>query len=125
MPILLLAYCLTNLFTIAFIWLDVYLWRQWYLHKDLLTEHDHDYAQRCLIGAIVLVVYLLIGKSIIRLLLSKTRLGEDEPKAERFEEQQQLSRPDGSIINIEHGGVKGKQTLVFIHGWNSNSMQWY
>ncbi|QJD97199.1 alpha/beta hydrolase [Mucilaginibacter robiniae] len=125
MPILLLAYFLTNLFTIVFIWLEVYLWRQWYLYKDLLTEHDHDYAQRCLIGAIAILVYLLIGKSIIRLLLSKTRKGEDEPKAERLEEQQQLQRPDGSIINVEHGGVKGKQTIVFIHGWNSNSMQWY
>lgn len=125
MPLIILGYVLTNLFTIAFVWADVYLWRQWYLHKDLLTEQDHDYAQRCLIGAILLVVYLLIGKSIIRMLFSKTRKGEDEPKAERYPEQQQIKRPDGSIINVEHGGIKGKQTIVFIHGWNSNSMQWY
>jgi pimeloyl-ACP methyl ester carboxylesterase len=125
MPLLLLAFALVNFTTIVLVWLDVYLWRQWYLHKDLLTEHDHDYAQRCLIGAILLLVYMLIGKSIIRLLLSKSRKGQDEPKAERLQEQQQLLRPDGSVINIEHGGVKGKQTIVFIHGWNSNSMQWY
>lgn len=125
MPVLIIGYLLANFFTIAFVWLDVYLWRQWYLHKDLLTAQDHDYAQRCLIGAIVLVVYLLIGKSIIRLLFSKNRKGEDEPKAERYAEQQRIERPDGSIINVEHGGVKGMQTIVFIHGWNSNSMQWY
>jgi pimeloyl-ACP methyl ester carboxylesterase len=125
MPLLVLAFILTNLFTIAFIGLEIFLWRQWYLFKDFLTEQDHDYAQRCLIGAIVLLVYLLIGKSIIRLLLSKSRKGEDEPKAERLEEQQQLQRPDGSVVNVEQGGVKGKQTIVFIHGWNSNSMQWY
>lgn len=125
MPLLVLAYFLTNVFTIAFIWVDVYLWRQWYFHKDLLTEQDHDYAQRCLIGAIIILVYLLIGKSIVRLFLSKSRKGEDEPKAERLAEQQQLQRPDGSVINVEHGGVRGKQTIVFIHGWNSNSMQWY
>jgi pimeloyl-ACP methyl ester carboxylesterase len=125
MPILLLAFFLTNLFTIAFVGLEIYLWRQWYLYKDLLTEQDHDYAQRCMIGAVILLVYLLIGKSIIRPLLSKSRKNEDEPKAERLEEQQQLQRPDGSVINIEQGGVKGKQTIVFIHGWNSNSMQWY
>jgi pimeloyl-ACP methyl ester carboxylesterase len=125
MPLLVLAFILTNLFTIAFIGLEIFLWRQWYLYKDFLTEQDHDYAQRCLIGAIVLLVYLLIGKSIIRLLLSKSRKGEDEPKAERLEEQQQLQRPDGSVVNVEQGGVKGKQTIVFIHGWNSNSMQWY
>jgi pimeloyl-ACP methyl ester carboxylesterase len=125
MPILIIGFLLTNFFTVALVWLDVYFWRQWYLHKDLLTEQEHDYAQRCLIGAVLLLVYFLIGKSIIRLILSKTRKGEDEPKAERLEEQQQLQRPDGSIINVEHGGVKGKQTIVFIHGWNSNSMQWY
>jgi pimeloyl-ACP methyl ester carboxylesterase len=125
MPLIIIGFLLANFLTIAFAWLDIYLWRQWYMHKDLLTQHDHEYAQRCLIGAIVLVVYLLIGKSIIRVLLSKSRKGEDEPKAERYPEQHRIKRPDGSIINVEHGGVKGKQTIVFIHGWNSNSMQWY
>jgi pimeloyl-ACP methyl ester carboxylesterase len=125
MPLLILGYLLVNLFTLAFVWLDVYLWRQWYLHKDLITEQDHDYAQRCLIGAIVLIVYFFIGRFIIRLLFSKTRKGEDEPKAERYPDQQRIERPDGSVINIEHGGERGKQTIVFIHGWNSNSMQWY
>jgi pimeloyl-ACP methyl ester carboxylesterase len=125
MPLILIGYLLVNIFTIAFIWLDVYLWRQWYLYKDLLNQQDHDYAQRCLIGAIVLIVYSLIGKSIVRLLLSKSRKGENEPKAERYPEQQQLHRPDGSIINVEYGGTKGKQAIIFIHGWNSNSMQWY
>jgi pimeloyl-ACP methyl ester carboxylesterase len=125
MPLLLLAYTLTNLFSIAFVVIEVYLWRQWYLHKDLLSSNGHDYAERCLIGAIILLIYLLIGKSLIRLLFSKARKGEDEPKAERLQEQQQIQRPDGSIINVEQGGVQGKQTIVFIHGWNSNSMQWY
>jgi pimeloyl-ACP methyl ester carboxylesterase len=125
MPLMLLGYVLTNLFTIAFVWIDVVLWRQWYLHKDLLTQQDHDYAQRCLIGAVALLAYMLIGKMIVRLLLSKSRKQEDEPSNNRYPEQQQIQRPDGSIINIEHGGIKGKQTIVFIHGWNSNSMQWY
>ncbi|MEJ7557954.1 MAG: alpha/beta hydrolase [Pedobacter sp.] len=125
MPLVILGFLLTNFFTIAFVWLDVYLWRQWYLYKDLLTEQDHDYAQRCLIGAIALIVYLLVGRFIIRMLFSKSRKGEDEPKAERYPEQQRIDRPDGSVINVEHGGQKGKQTIVFIHGWNSNSMQWY
>ena len=125
MPILLLAFIFTNLFTIGFVWLDIYLWRQWYLYKDFILESDQDYAQRCLIGAVAMLIYLLIGKTVIKLLLSKVRKGEDEPRAERFEEQQQINRPDGSIIHVEHGGIKGKQTIVFIHGWNSNSMQWY
>jgi pimeloyl-ACP methyl ester carboxylesterase len=123
MPLLIIFLLLIDLLSVAFVWLEVYLWRQWYYHKDIIT--DHDYARHCLIAAIAVLVYLLVGKSIIRLLFSKSRAGEDEPKAERLPEQEQLERPDGSIINIEHGGVRGKQTLLFIHGWNSNSMQWY
>ncbi|WP_031525477.1 alpha/beta fold hydrolase [Dyadobacter crusticola] len=123
MPILLLALTVANFFTIAFLGLEVYLWRQWYLHKDVVG--DHDYAQRCLIGALALLVFLSFGKSLIRILFSKGGKGTEEPDAERFEDQIKLSRPDGSVINIEQGGVKGNQTIVFIHGWNSNSMQWF
>jgi pimeloyl-ACP methyl ester carboxylesterase len=125
MPILLLVAVLANLSTLIFVWLDVYLWREWYLHKDLLDPADHDYAQRCLVFAIAVLLYAVIGKHIVRLFLSKRKSGEDEPQLERYTEQHRLQRPDGSIINVEHGGVKGKQTLIFIHGWNSNSMQWY
>jgi len=125
MPVLILGFLLLNFCTIAFVWLDVYLWRQWYLHKDLLTQQDHDYAQQCLIAAVLIAVFSVFGKGVIRLLISKRRSGEDEPKAERYPDQQRIVRPDGSIINVEHGGIRGKQTIVFIHGWNSNSMQWY
>ncbi|MCE7067028.1 alpha/beta fold hydrolase [Dyadobacter sp. CY326] len=123
MPVLLLALILTNFFTIAFLGLEIYLVREWYLHNDIIG--DYDYAQRCLIGAIALLVFLIFGKTLIRMLLSKSAKGVEEPTAERFDDQVQLERPDGSVINIEQGGVKGKQTIVFIHGWNSNSMQWY
>lgn len=123
MPLIVLALLLANLLTMAFVGLEVYLCREWYLHKDILA--DQDYARQCLMGAIALLLYLVVGKYIIRMLLGKSRKGEDEPETHRFQDQQQLQRPDGSIINIEHGGIKGKQTIVFIHGWNSNSMQWY
>jgi pimeloyl-ACP methyl ester carboxylesterase len=125
MPILLLFAVLANLFTMLFVWLDLYLWREWYLHKDLLNQADHGYAQRCLLFAIAVLLYALIGKHIVRLFLSRRKIGEDEPELERYPEQQRLQRPDGSVIHVEHGGIKGKQTLIFIHGWNSNSMQWY
>ena len=113
----------TNLFSIAFLGLEVYLCRQWYIHKDIIG--DQDYAQQCVIGALALLVFLAFGRSLISILLSKGSKGADEPRAERLKDQSKLQRPDGSIINIEQGGVKGKQTIVFIHGWNSNSMQWY
>jgi pimeloyl-ACP methyl ester carboxylesterase len=126
MPILILIAILANIFTIGFIWLDIYLLREWYLHKDLIQEHyGQEYAQYCLIAAIVLSAFMLLGKFITRFMMSKSKPGEDEPKMERYDEQYSLERPDGSVINVEHGGVKGKLTIVFIHGWNSNSMQWY
>ena len=125
MPFILLAALFINLFTIASVLLEVYLIRQWYLYKDVLTLHDQDYAQRCLIGAIILFLYLALGRFLVRILFSKSSKGENEPKAERYPEQHQVHRPDGSIINVEQGGVKGNQTIVFLHGWNSNSMQWY
>jgi pimeloyl-ACP methyl ester carboxylesterase len=124
MPVILLALLLTDLFSVAFVVADIYLWKEWYDHRNIFG--DEDYTRRCLIGAIALLAYVLLaGRSLIRLLLSKSRPGEDEIKAERLPEQEQLQRPDGSVINIEHGDVKGNQTIVFIHGWNSNSMQWY
>ncbi|MBG6234068.1 pimeloyl-ACP methyl ester carboxylesterase [Pedobacter sp. CAN_A7] len=125
MPFILLAALIANLITIALIWLEIHLIRQWYLHKDLSAVYDQQYAQKCLAGAIIILIYLLLGKFLVRKLISKSRKGEDEPIAERYPEQQQLHRPDGSIINIEYGGVKGNQTIIFLHGWNSNSMQWY
>jgi len=133
MPLVILVFFITELLTLFFIGLEIYLWRQWYLYKDVIGNHydignhyyDHNYAQRCLIGAVALLVYLLIGKSIIRIFLGKNRPGEDQPKAERCQEQEQLIMPDGTGIHIEQCGVKGKQTLIFIHGWDSNSMQWY
>jgi pimeloyl-ACP methyl ester carboxylesterase len=125
MPILIFGYLLLNLLTFASVWLEIYLLRQWYLHKDLIDATDQDYAQRCLIGAILLLIYFLFGRFIIRLLVSKRRKKEDQPKLERYPDQVKVQRPDGSVINVEHGGVRGKQTILFIHGWNSNSMQWY
>ena len=125
MPILIFGYLLLNFLTIASLWLEVYLLRQWYLYKDLIDVADQDYAKRCLIGALLLLIYFLFGRFIIRSIISKRRKNENEPKLERYPDQLKIQRPDGSIINVEHGGVRGKQTIVFIHGWNSNSMQWY
>jgi pimeloyl-ACP methyl ester carboxylesterase len=125
MPIVLLFALLTNAFTIGYVWFEIYLVREWLQHKDLLTSQDQDYAQRCLVIAIVLFVFSVVGHRILPYLFSKIRKNEDAPVLERFPEQRTIKRPDGSIINVEYGGTPGKQPIVFIHGWNSNSMQWY
>lgn len=123
MPLVLLAFLVADILSIFLFGLDIYLWREWYFNKDTL---DDEYARRCLIGAIALLLYMLAGgRSIIKLLLSKRRKSEDEPTTKRSNDSEELRRTDGSVINIEHYGVKGNPALVFIHGWNSNSMQWY
>ena len=123
MPILLPVLFFTHLFSIAFIGLEIYLGRQWYMHKDIVGHQD--YAQRCLFGAVAVLAFMSFGRSLIGILLSKAEKGADEPRPERLKDQSRLQRPDGSVINIEQGGLRGRQTIVFIHGWSSNSMQWY
>lgn len=122
MAILLLAFLLLDILAYALLGLDIYLFREWYLHHDSI---DEEYAHRCLIAAIALLPFLLSGRSIIRMILGNKRPGEDQPKVERSSNQEKLTRPDGTIINIEHYGKKENPAIVFIHGWNSNSMQWY
>jgi pimeloyl-ACP methyl ester carboxylesterase len=122
MPLLLLLLILPEIFTIAFIVLDVHLFREWYLWKD---TYDHDYAMRCLYGAIALAVYSLFGKAPISLLVSKLRKGEDEPNMNRSEQSEELQRPDGTVIHIEFMGDPNAQPILFVHGWNENSTAWY
>jgi pimeloyl-ACP methyl ester carboxylesterase len=122
MPILLLILLLTELLTVAFIVLDIHLIREWYLWKD---SFDHEYALRCLYGAIAITAYSLLGKNFIPRLLSKSRRKEDEPKQEHSKYSEQFKRPDGSVINIEFIGDNKLQPILFVHGWNENSTAWY
>lgn len=125
MPILTLGLLILNFLSIAAIWLEVFLLREWYMNKDALAQNLNDYATRCFIGAAALMLYLLGGRYLIRMLSSQGRNGDDSPKLERYSIQQRIQRPDGSVINVEHGGNRNKQSIIFLHGWNSNSMQWY
>lgn len=77
MPALLLFLFLAELFTVAFIVLDIHLIREWYLWKDTF---DNEYARHCLYGAIALTAYSLLGKFPVSWLVSKFRKNEDEPK---------------------------------------------
>ena len=122
MPLLLLALFLFELLTWAVIGIDIYLFREWYQWRDVV---DDDYARQCLCWALGLLAYLFLGKFPIAMLLCKSRKGEDEPKAERAGHPQQLKRPDGSEIHIEEMGNPAGKPLLFVHGWNANSMEWY
>jgi pimeloyl-ACP methyl ester carboxylesterase len=36
-----------------------------------------------------------------------------------------IKRPDGTMINVEHYGKADGQAIVFVHGLNANSKNWY
>jgi pimeloyl-ACP methyl ester carboxylesterase len=123
MPLLILALLLVGLLSFGYPVIAYLLYREWdRFHNTVL---NHDYAQRCLYGAIALVVFALLGRHLLKLLLSKNRKGEDEPRMFDTTRRETIKRPDGSIINVEEYGQENGQAIIFIHGLNSNSKNWY
>lgn len=122
MPVLLLTLILPELFTIAFIVFDIHLFREWYLYHD---TNAFEHARHCLYGFIALMGYIMLGKMPVKYLVSRLRKSEDEPKYERSTDTEKLTRPDGSVINIEFLGDKKGQPILFVHGWNENLLAWY
>ena len=122
MPIFLIGFLITDLLSIAIPFIAFYLWREW--DKFNGTSAD-DYADRCLYGAIALALLILIGRFLVRALLSKERKGEDEPTMVEATQRDLLNRPDGSRINIEYYGKENGQPIIFVHGLNANIKNWY
>lgn len=77
MPLILIAFFVTDLLSIAYPFVAYYLYNEWDKYRNTI---DNDYAQRCLYGAIALLVFILLGKFLVKALLSKRRKGEDEPQ---------------------------------------------
>ncbi|MBV9962888.1 MAG: alpha/beta hydrolase [Parafilimonas sp.] len=122
MPLLLLAYFIADLLSLAYPFIAYYLYRQW--DKYHTTIHN-AYAQRCLYGAIALLLFILLGKFIIKILLSKKRKGEDEPHIFNAKKHDTIKRPDGSSINVEYYGKEDGQPIIFVHGLDANIKNWY
>lgn len=122
MPILIIVIYLVSLFTVAFVAADVYLFREWYLYKDTVND---DYAVRCLSGAIALLLFSFSGRKVIAWLFSAARRKDDDPKIQYSTSYDVLEREDGSKIHIQYTGRKDGQPIVFIHGWNASSAEWY
>lgn len=122
MPLLLLAFLIADLLSIAYPFIAYYLYKEWDYYNN--TTND-DYANRCLYGAIAILAFILLGKFLIRALLSKRRKGEDEPHMFETEKTDRITRPDGSIINVEYYGKENGQPIIFVHGLNANIKNWY
>lgn len=122
MPIVIIVLFLFMLLNGGVVVVDFLLFREWYLYKDTLND---DYAMRCLIGAISILVFSLGGRKPIAWLVSSSKRKDDEPKIEYSPVQDNLKRPDGSVINIQYAGIDSAQPILFIHGWNATSSEWY
>src|SRR5215204_4869884 len=99
MPLLILIFLLADLLSIGFIFLDYYLWREWWDYRNTAAD---DYATRCLYGAMALLGFMLFGKFLMRKILSTPKKGEDEPQMFETKNRETLKRSDGSLINIEY-----------------------
>lgn len=108
MPVLILFFLIADLLSFAFPFLAYYLYRQWNTYHDTV---DHDYANRCLYGAIALLLLILLGRFLIKALLSRNRKGEEEPVMFDTKKRESIKRPDGSTINVEHYGREDRQAI--------------
>lgn len=115
---LVVALILATLLSIVYPILAYYLWQEWWEFNGTTAD---DYADRCLYGAIAVSLFMLLGRFLVKALLSKRRQGEDEPQMFDPTKQETITRPDGSQINIEYYGKEDGQPIIFIHGWNANS----
>jgi pimeloyl-ACP methyl ester carboxylesterase len=122
MPLIILAIFIVTIFSFGFIAADIFLFREWYLYKDTLND---DYAMRCLVGAIALLLFNFSGKTLISRLVSSGKRKDDDPKIEYSDSFETLQRPDGSKIHIQYAGKKDGQPILFVHGWNATSAEWF
>ena len=121
LPLQLITGFFTNLLALALIGADIYLFREWYNYKDTPSEEEH--ARWLLAAVIVLGLLTFAGKWLMTLLLGKP--GKDEPDMQRSNENMLLKRPEGHSLFVEFYGQPDAQPLILIHGWSSNSTQWY
>lgn len=122
MPALIIAFLVADLFTIAYPFIAFYLYREWETYRNTFND---DYADRCLYGAIALFLFIVLGKFLIKALLSTKRKGEDQPQMFKPVKSDKINRPDGSSINIEYYGKEDGQPIIFVHGLNANIKNWY
>ena len=122
MILLLLAFLVADLLSIAYPFIAYYLFREWQRYNDTV---NNAYADRCLYGMIALLVLILLGRFLLKALLSKRRSGEEEPHLFKAAKSDSIRRPDGTIINVEYYGNERGQPIVFVHGLNANIKNWY
>ena len=114
MPLDFLLRLLSSLVTIALLGGGSYILYEWY-EGELIDN-------RWLILSTVMLLWSFLG--FLPILLFR-RPGRDEPKPNRSNRVQRLTRPDGSEIEVEFYGPDTAPTLILTHGWGPDSTAWY
>jgi pimeloyl-ACP methyl ester carboxylesterase len=122
MPLLLLVLFIAGVLSLAFPFIAYYLYCEWDKYHNTIKD---DYAHWCLYGVIALLLFILLGKFLIKMLVSKSRKGENEPHMFTPKMRDSIKRPDGSIINVEYYGKEGGQAIIFVHGLDASIKNWY
>jgi hypothetical protein len=73
--------------------------------------------------ALLIIAFFVVGRLVFRFILGKK--GEDEPNRSRSSETLYLERPEGHSLFLEFYGPQEAPPIILIHGWSSNSTQWY
>jgi pimeloyl-ACP methyl ester carboxylesterase len=105
---------LSGLLTIPLLGGAGYILYQWH-ERELVSD-------RWLILGVAMLLWSFLGFLPILLL---HRPGQDEPKPIRTDRVQQLTRPDGSEIQVEFYGTDHAPTIILTHGWGPDSTVWY
>ncbi len=115
----------------------IYLLREWYQQAwvfDTLLDRrvfNPDLGLNVqtvlLIGGILLLVWAIAGRMIVHLVLRllSRHAPDDQPLPARTGRIERLRRSDGTELQVEHYGRENGTTLIFTHGWGTDSTEWY
>ncbi|MEH2372340.1 alpha/beta fold hydrolase [Nostoc sp.] len=106
---------LVQLLSIGVIGGGGYILYEWYEGELVGTSY--------LVAGLVMVLWSIGGRFISLPLLR--RPGADEPKFMRSKTVERLTRPDGSVLQVEFFGPEDGQPIILSHGWGPNSTVWY
>jgi pimeloyl-ACP methyl ester carboxylesterase len=114
MPLSILLGWLTGLLSLVLVGGGLYLIWAWYVGAVIGTGY--------LVGGLLMLLWTFAGRQIVLLFHPP---GADEPKALRNGSVQRVARPEGSELQVELYGPPDAPPIVMIHGWGTNSTEWY
>jgi pimeloyl-ACP methyl ester carboxylesterase len=115
MPLNVLIMWLVGLLSISILGGGCYILYEWYNGELVGTSY--------LLAGVAMILWSFGGRFISLPLFR--RPGTDEPEFLRTGTVQRVSRPDGTVLNVEFYGPEDGQPIILSHGWGPNSTVWY